>query len=220
MKKGQGSFWLFRMRRLKRFKAVLSASVLLLGLAGVGRAEVGFWVGPKGVYFRPSNENIRETFRTFWGWGGEAGWTYKHLEMSAGVSYVHARGKDDMEETQVGRGVVGYFWPHLSMLTVTPHVAYRPWHLRTPYLGFGMGYHRVVWSWKGLSDPVPDVSVSSFSKELYVGYDCRLRRWIGLKAEGAYKAAEAKGPRGSFLSNPIYQSMNGLGFTAGIYSSW
>lgn len=122
-----------RGKYLKR--QILLSSLCFCCMAAVGWADAGFWFGPKGLYFHPSNANIQRFYKTFWGWGGEAGWAYKYFEGSLEVSYVQAKGKINMDETEIGVEIVGQYWKYLSALSVTPRVAFRLRPQRTPYVG-------------------------------------------------------------------------------------
>jgi opacity protein-like surface antigen len=186
-----------------------------------GGAEVGFWVGPKGIYFRPSNENIQKMYRPFLGWGGNVGWVLKHLEMSAEMTYLHTRWKESSLATDIHGNIFGEFWWGLSTITVTPRVAYRLWSQRTPYLGIGAGYHRTAWKLEGIKiwempDLLQQESSSELSTNFFGGYDYRLFKWIGLRAEGEYRIAEAKVQRVGYS----IKKLDGLGVNFGAYAIW
>ena len=107
--------------RLKRLILIL---IILLNLRISTWAEADFWAGPRGLYFLPSKENVQVAFKTFWGWGGEVGWASKHIESSLALEYARAGGEEDIWWAHAP-GFDGTYREHLSVLTLTPRVAFR-----------------------------------------------------------------------------------------------
>ena len=226
---------------MKRLVFVLITGILLVGLSDSGWSKAGFWAGPRGFYFLPSKENVQVAFKTFWGWGGEVGWAYKHIESSLALEYARARGEEDIWWAHVP-GFDGTYREHLSVLTLTPRVAFRLEPQRTPYAGFGVGYQKVTWGLQKVSDshpiglltgivtekpigqpPSPGQptleSYATVSVEAFMGYDYRLVKWSGIRGEWSYRmSGEVKQNKAWLYAH--YQTMGGWKASLGAYVAW
>jgi len=205
---------------MKRLAFVLITGILLVSLSGSCWADTGFWFGPKGLYFHPSDENIQRFYKTFWGWGGEAGWSHRHMEVSLEASYFQAKGKLLWEEFVPGEGVIGYYWEHLSAFSVAPRVAFRLRPQHTPYAGIGVGYHKMSWGFQGLQRTyvLSNESSSAMSTELFAGYDYRLVKWCGARGELGYRMPEPVERDKTWLY-AMYKDMRGWKASLGVYLS-
>lgn len=185
-------------RRLLFTGLALGGMLLLSGIvqesAAGGRGELRF--GLEGVIFKPLKQpqislSGDNQFPALRGLGCEVGWMYRHIEVALEAN------------TAVAENASVESPDYLTLIMVTPRVAYRFRERWTPYVGIGVGYQ-----WASI-DPFSNLavcqlySVHSLSVEPYAGYDCRLTRWLGLKLEGRLqalkprRAAFAQGLRGS-----------------------
>ncbi len=208
---------------MKRLAFVLITGILLVGLSGSCWAEAGFWIGPKGLYFRPSYEPYRKLYRTYWGWGGEAGWvSRRHLEFSLEARYIGARQKLVMQAVDPRGNIVGDYWYGLYDFAFTPRLYLRLMGSRTPYLGFGISYHRVTLKMEGVEiwwvdEEYKRQSSSAFGPALLVGYDYRLAKWAGLRSEGSYQNVKVSYRIGALAYE---RDLSGWTASLGTYIAW
>jgi len=185
-------------RRRLLWAVLALAGLLLSGIAqesaAGGRGE--FRLGLEGVIFKPLKQpqvSFRgdNQFPALRGLGCEVGWMYRHIEVALEAN------------TAVAENASAESPDNLTLIMVTPRVAYRFRERWTPYFGIGVGYQ-----WASI-DPFSNLavcqlySVHSLSVEPYAGYDCSLTRWLGFKLEGRFQALKprratfAQGLRGS-----------------------
>jgi opacity protein-like surface antigen len=178
---------------MKRLAFVLITVILLVGFSASGWARAGFWVGPKAVIFYPLNSYLHSGYRTFWGGDAEGGWLiWKRFELGAEVSYIRALGKEEMQETDESGNIVGTFHDENDFLVLSSKAAYRLLNESTPYFGIGLGFYRASDKLVGTSHPYPTISHSALGTQVFAGYDYRVRRWVGFRAEGGFQIAKAK----------------------------
>ena len=185
-------------RRLLLPVLALGGMLLLSGLAqdtaAGGRGEFRF--GLEGIIFKPLKQpqvSLRgdNQFPALRGLGCEVGWMYRHIEVALEANMAVAENAS-VESPD-----------HLTLIMVTPRVAYRLRERWTPYYGVGVGYQ---WALIGPFTNTLEYrgyTVNSLSLEPYAGFDCSLTRWLGLKLEGRFQALKprratfAQGFRGS-----------------------
>ena len=149
----------------------------------------------------------------------EFGWrAWKHIELGAEGSYIRALGKEEMQETDVSGNVVGTFNDENSFLILSAKVSYLFLGQRTPYLGLGVGYYRASWKLVGTSHPFPAVTHSAAGTQIFAGYDYRVHRWFGLRAEGGVQVARAEDEFEQYQWS--YGDMGGWKASLGAYVAW
>lgn len=174
------------MRRLL-FLVVLGA--MLCALVEGARAEVGFWVGPKVVYFRPSNEVTRKTFGNFWGEGAEVGLVIRNrLALSCDVVHVQAWGREAILWMDENGNIVESAHEQYNVLSASLGLSYRFLHNSSPYLGGGWGHYSLDRHFRGTSLS----SSSAWAPYIFAGFDYRPWSRVSLRSEWRYQAASGK----------------------------
>jgi len=207
---------------MKRLAFVLITGILLVSFSGSCWADAGFWAGPKGVAFHPQNSALHRFYRPYWGGGAEVEWlVWKHIELGAEGSYIRALGKEEMQEIDEQGNIVGTFNNENSFFILSSKASYRFLGKRTPYLGLGVGFYRASWKLVGLSREYPEIhpiSHSAVGTQVFAGYDYRVRRWFGLRAEGGVQVARAKYEYEQYQWTP--GDMGGWKACLGTYIAW